>query len=74
MPHPINDERAQLSWQEFQVLSAVRGLRDLDENHPYVRAIEDLLEEQKRQHTFVPYTTRGGWPAHCLICGRTDKH
>ena len=46
---PIGGIRDEIEWAEFQVLSALRNLRELAPGHIYVRAIGRLIEDQEQQ-------------------------
>ena len=39
----------EIEWAEFQVLSALRTLRDLSPGHPFVLATLALIEDQRQQ-------------------------
>lgn len=45
----FGDPKGEIEWAEFQVLSAIRTLRDLAPGHDIVKALMELIEDRAQQ-------------------------
>ena len=45
----FGDSAGEVGWAEYQVLSALRTLRELVPDHPYVKAAQSIIEDQGQQ-------------------------